>query len=803
MKQLKKIILASTLFIVGAWSYHPSTLLAEEKVAEKKVAQEQIIEEITVTAQKREQNVRDIASTVNAISGSKLDEMSFTDFREIEQLTAGLSLTTFNARTQNISLRGITTDPEANSMPGVDIYFNEVLIRSDVAFSQMFDMQRIEVLRGPQGTLQGRASPAGAIHLHSVLPDMNEVEGFIQGMIVDNDGINSQFGIGIPLIQDQLAIRMSGVYDESDGADITNITTGNVQGNETSAGRISLVWGAPGDNFRAKLVTQYLDKFFNDAKPLETIIPFPFPDPTKPVLSASDRAALAETDDFTDLNFSLNNLTLEWKLEGHTLTSVTGNTDYDKFSRQDNDPVNFVSGYKTFQNSHTVQDAFSQEIRFASEGRDKWNYMIGAYYLDSKTTTGFTRWIPIPEGSENLDVDFVGTIGIEVSAFTLVPVDTELTSLFMHNIFNLSDQLTLEAGLRWREVKRFNRADTSLGELGNVFSTYTGPGSDVNTFNNIVVPAVVAGTLASFETLFDVASVSDANAHLKSDALTGSIYVRYELNDNQNVYASYNRGFRPGLVSISPTPIPESFILYDDENSDAIEFGFKGRFLDGRATLNTALFYQQFDGYIGRVTDLTADFSDFGGTVDDVSGGITFNGDATIQGLEVEGQLLIGENWDLGGSMAYTDASWSSGAQAPCNVREPGEIVGLCEINGDRIAGEPEFSISLYTQYTIVLDTMEWYLRGLYKFKGGIVATAATTTPGFTRETSGYGVTNLYAGVRSYDGIWDISLWGKNMFDKEARTDLTNPGDNYDPGLYGEVKIIQGRTIGATARYNF
>ena len=152
--------------------------------------------------------VRDIAATVNVLSGESLDRFAAFDFNSIQQQTAGLTLAQPNARTNTISMRGVSIDPEAGVSAAVDVYWNDAVVRSDVAFNQMYDLERIEILRGPQGTLQGRTSPGGAINIITKRATLDESEGFVQGSVSDNNGYNGQAAYGTPLIDGVLGVRV-------------------------------------------------------------------------------------------------------------------------------------------------------------------------------------------------------------------------------------------------------------------------------------------------------------------------------------------------------------------------------------------------------------------------------------------------------------------------------------------------------------------------------------------------------------------------------------------------------------------
>ena len=153
------------------------------------LADDLVLEEVIVTAQKRVENVQDIAATVNVLSGQDIDKFAAFDFNSIQQQTAGLTLSQPNARNNTISMRGISVDPEAGVSAAVDVYWNDANVRSDIVFNQMYDLERIEILRGPQGTLQGRTSPGGAINMITKRAPLDESGGYVQGSVSDNDNM--------------------------------------------------------------------------------------------------------------------------------------------------------------------------------------------------------------------------------------------------------------------------------------------------------------------------------------------------------------------------------------------------------------------------------------------------------------------------------------------------------------------------------------------------------------------------------------------------------------------------------------
>lgn len=743
-----------------------------------------VLEEVIVTAQKRTESVQDVSATVNVLSGDSIDKFSILNFGDLETQTAGLTLATPNARSSNISLRGVATDPEAGAAAAVTVYWNDGNIRPDVAFSQLYDLERLEVLRGPQGTLQGATSPAGAINIITKRPDLFESEGYVQLTAGSNDGVNTQVGWGGPLVEGKFAARISAVYDQSYANDVENLTTG-LDDSEADAksARLSAVWAVT-ENFEATLVWQWLDREIDDVKAVSGSDPLGI----LPTLKPTDRQGLGKSNDFGNQEYDIANLILDWQIGDLELVSVTAYTDSDKLSSTENDRAHYITNPEalTDQSSNTLVESITQELRLSSSDNDTWDWMIGAYYRDQETTTAFNANTTLADG---------GGAGISFFSNGAIPVDGEETALFTFNTFYLNPTMQLEVGLRWTDYESFRAGTISFGGVHFLPANF-------EPIRDIVVGGIAAN--------FPIQAVSADNETTEEDAITGSIKLRWDWSDDVSLYGAYNRGYRRSGISIVPDPdivfLPngEDDLIHDEEKSDSFELGFKSRLMEGRATLNGALYYQKFDGYLGFVRGVQV-LNDAGSPVD-LSGGIIYNGDAVLYGLELEGRILLSETWNAGGSFSYAKGEWD-GAEAPCNVRQPGQVLGLCDIDGDPISGEPEFSISLNSEYFWNLDDSEVYLRGLYKWSDERLNQEASAGIGDVTETfDSYGTLSLFAGWRSTDYSWDVNLWVKNATDEDIVTFQQGP-DQYDTALtggsYTQTNTLQERTYGFTARYNF
>ena len=582
---------------------------------------------------------------MNVISGKDIEKYQAFDFSSIQQQTAGLTLASPNARNNIIAMRGVSVDPESGTATAVDTYWNDAIVRPDVAFTQMYDLERIEILRGPQGTLQGRTSPAGAINIITKRADVDEAEGYIQLSATENDGLNAQVAYGAPLIEGTLAVRVAADYDRNNGPNIQNLTTGfDDQEYKTKSGRLSAAWNVT-DTFNTQLIYQYLDQDLDDPKAMSGV------DQRggRPTLVPTDLKALALTNDTAELDFNVANLIMDWEVLDHEVTGIVGYTDSSKKAYTAADRADSLRYFvpattaPTYQNSQTDVTSYSYELRLASQDNDFWDYLVGVYYQDQNTDTTFYA----------NSVLLTQLPGVGFKTESVLPVNANNFAIFTFNTLQLTQDIQLEAGLRWTKYDGYAQATVNYGGAND-----PGPLPSKEVVNDLFAPR------------FPIVGISNPNTN--ANAVTGSLKLRYEWRDEVSLYAAYNRGYRPGGTSIVPSPNieflpdPDAFLTYDEETSDAIELGAKSTLWDDRATLNVALYYQKFDGYLGFTRGVQV-VNNAGEPVD-LPGGIVYNGDANIWGIEVEGKVLLSERWDAGGALSYSKGEWD-GATQPCNDR--------------------------------------------------------------------------------------------------------------------------------------
>lgn len=755
-------------------------------------AQSLVLEEVVVTATKRQEFLTDVAETVNVVSGDRLQQFNIHSFEDIQSLTPGLTMQQPDPRNQSISLRGVPFDPDSNTSPTVVVYWNGMVVRGNVAFNQLFDIKRIEVLRGPQGSLQGQTSPSGSIQILTQQANPDALEGSVRQTFADNDAGVTDVALSVPLVEGKLGMRLAGVYSDSELFGLKSIGNGRRATSLTRAGRVNFYF-TPADTFDASLTYEYLERFTDG---LQAVEGFDTLGNGHPTLNAYDRMSLQEGASEIKNRNELVNLTANWAIADHTLTLVSGYQSNLNDANRDLDLGNIFAGASQDQLVNSDFEIWSHELRLANNDPGFWEYLVGLYYFDSSAFT-LNRNTNAPTFlymNGVLAPTLVPSVGA-VHTESRVPVDAESYAIFTDHKFYLTDATRLQVGLRWQKNKGFQKVDTFA----------------------ISVPGFNPGD-------FLVSSIPKDDQNSEGNAVTGTLRLSHDLNEAWTVYTSYGRSHRGGGATISPTQgVDGSLLVYDEEESDSLEVGFKSSLANGRYQLSGAVYYQKFDDFQNRSGGLFLDLDGNGFLDTPILGGLNYNADAIVQGAELEFNAAITEYWRGYAAVSYNDAKFD-GATVPCGAlgepADPGSQARTCQSNG-RVGPEPNWSFSASSEYTVpgIVDGMDGFVRALYKFTGSrhddFSAVNTNLYDGY--ELGSYGVWDLYLGLRSQDGAWEVSLWSKNLFNKEAKIDLgapeVNSGRNFiggAPGVsqilnsgYSTVSVIPERTIGMTAQYRF
>lgn len=722
-----------------------------------------MLEEIIVTAQKRVESLEDTPITVNVISGEALNNFEVFSFDGLSNLVAGLSISGSNFDT-DIATRGLGTNLTAPVAPRVTTYLDGTYIgQSRNLFSGLFDLQQLELLRGPQGTLYGKSSPAGAITIRSANPNLEQVDGFVRQTFNDQDGTNSQVAVSIPLIENELGIRFSGLYDNNENSDVYNRTLDKDAQTKTKAYRIVMLW-EPSSNFDARLSWHHI-RDDSDADPVVEGAGLDF----------DDRIALADFDStyknrakflILESNYTFTN---DWVA---TFSYSYQDSAIDRYFDQD---ATEVLAREQFVPSPTEDNIY--EVRLASQDNDFWDWTVGAYYGDAESNTGVEATTYV------FDPRIPGTV-VRADTSSTASLKSEDWALFSHNSINVSENGTLIVGLRYNDVKR----DAKQPFITNAY--LLNPGGEV-----LVRSSETDGVLPEAQSLSD-------------SALTGSLKYKYNFNDDLMAYGAFDTGWRDGSANIAGNPQPPVFGAFDSEDSYNLELGFKWQLWEGRGMLNFAAYYQLYDQFQYQAASVS--YRDLDGTVS-LADPVVNVDEAESYGFDSDFAVLISEHWNLTASLSYNQTELTDAKSVPCSdgdpVGEPLWSFNTCDLTGERAGGLPEWSATVASEYFGNVENIssEWYLRGLLN------AESEYFSPVFRDELDSYVTLDLYLGLRSVDSTWDVSVWVKNIADESAKLKDRSLPDipDYKTGVmiaspYVEIRRqLAPRTIGITFNYNF
>lgn len=790
MRMIGKLALASaSVLTLGVPAYAQDN--AEEGVYSD--------EAIVVTARRRDEAIQDVPMVLQAVTAEELSKLNIREFQDVQSLVPGLSLSqSANGIGVQASLRGVAFDVNASGNNGtVEFYMNDAPISGGMLFQSMFDVGQIEVLRGPQGTLRGRASPSGSITVTTRRPDLSEAGGYINATVNDIGGWNLNGAINVPILADRLAVRIAGIAEESDDNEVRSINNSTKPSRETQGIRASVQFN-PIDELDLYFSYTSTDRKVTN---FNQVVSAEIADPTLPasplLITGSDQLSVMTTPRKFRQQFKVFNWQAELRLLGQKLNYVGAvhKQQLDSFAPGDTGGL-FTAYEPMIANFGQTTDTYSKqdvhEIRLSSDDRIAGilDYVVG--FLSNKTN------VPTALISETLLFGSFSTAptppGVPLFFFIQTPINrnggTNERSFFGNVTAHIGDNLEISGGVR--RIRYHSEGELLIG--------------------GAPVPA------------------ADEDRTLHATIYQGS--AKYRVNENIQVYATYGTSWRPGSATnpiifrnnTSPTPALSALYFPDPEKSKSFEIGFKSDWLDNRLRFNAAFYHQTFKNFAFSSRSLIFGGVNSGGQneVFVAAPAIAVGVPAKVDGVEAELAFKATDNWDIGVIASYAKSKLRN-ATIPCNDYNPidgepdtvstlptyadvvaatgGDLVQFCQSSIRAGTGAP-FSTTVQTEYNLPLSgSMDGYIRGLMTYNGK----SQNDPLNAFDDVKAYAVVNLFAGIRAADRSWEIGAFAKNIFDTQRalQTGSTAETTSYRTFLGGQNGATPYRSVTYTAPREF
>lgn len=761
-----------------------------------------MLEEIVVTARRKDESLQDTPVSVSAVTEQTLKDLNITNFADLGAVVAGLSLEE-DVIASSASLRGIKYEVLAQAPASVEFYMNESHATALQTMQKMFDVSQVEVLRGPQGTLRGRAAPSGAITVRTASAELDSFGGYIDATLSDDGDQNYQAAVNLPIIEDKLAIRVAGFWDESNLNDVSSAFGGGESDYEGNGYRFTLT-AQPIDDLYINATYERIRPERTIFTPVESIAGAPAS------IKARDLKAVQDDPEESTQDIETTTLNIAWDINDSVALYYTGgyhSVVLEQFPSVD--PTNAIDDTYPAELQNAVGylyndvDIINHEIRLQSIEPlfGKLDYVIGAFYEDQKSTVHFASATfvndQVPDGAFGFIPGYVngGTFVSSTDIFNYGNgnnSDTQENSYFINLTYHFTDDTELAVGARQIQYN------------DNSYLVLESTGTELQNVD------------------------TDEDHEIFTAVLT------HHFNEDLMGYASWGTSWRAGptLVGVfanSYSPTLRSFIEMPSETSDSYELGMKSTWMDGRLRVNAAIYRQEFENFAYRAQE--GIYFDTDGFIAGPIG--VYNLSAAVpvivNGAELEVNFAATENLTLGALLAYAKGEIDGGA-VPCN--DYGQASGVAPtlaqiqaaVGSDQVAScttdqqtntDPDFTASLTAEYGFSIANLDAYVRGLYSYKGS--SDNSPTNP--LDDVGSYGILNLYAGLSDPSGVWSAMLYIKNVADtvKVVKRDadlasLTISNDQLGGFLAGStlaesnyraVQLTPEREIGINLRYNF
>ncbi|HHW2510266.1 TPA: TonB-dependent receptor [Pseudomonas aeruginosa] len=728
---------------------------------------------VTVTARRREEDSQKVPTPITVLGGETLEAQRISRVQDLQQVLPSVNVAYIHARQSSVAVRGIGNNPASDGLEGsAGIYLDNVYLgRPGMAVFDLLDIEQLELLRGPQGTLFGKNTTAGVLNISTRAPTFTaertvEVSGGQDGYFQGRGTVSGPLG-------ETLAGRLSAYRTRDDGY-IKNIHDDNyLNGGERQGARGQLLF-EPNEDFSLRWIADYneedssngsmvvygaAERFWQRAA---LVGASPLRDPQRRKVNINGRQHVS-------VHQGGSSLEANWNLAGgYRLTSISAYR-YWHFTPANDEQLNVSAINDAGVEVHDRQ--FSQEIRLASPTGGAFDYVVGAYAfrqnLGNKT---FTSYGPLA------DLYLLGAnLGALNDTYSKAngKIETDSFALFAQGTWHLSERLDFTAGLRGTYEEK-NAKVERFAPLGG--AAVGGIGA-----------AVRNGQLGAYDS-GDLSQYNFAPSALLS--------LSYQFSDDLLGYASLSHGEKSGGINLAVGSAPSAgadSLLVGPERANDAELGLKSTLFDRRLLLNANLFWTGIHGY--QATTL---YQAPGST--QLVQVLANAGSVRSRGLEFEATALPLRGLTLNFNGSYNDVTYLSFKDAPCPAEvstRPG-APSSCDLTGQRVVGASKWIANLNGEYQWRLDDrFQPYVSASYAYRS---AAEGTLDNSDLSKIDGYALVNLAAGLRSDlgDGQLDTSVWLKNAFDKDYYLSaFASINGSYT------ASVGQPRTLGVSLRYDF
>ena len=676
------------------------------------------LDAVTVTATRREETPQSVPVAVSVVDGEQLERDNRSGVAGLAQQVPTLNFRT-NASNKDTALfmRGVGT---ISTSPGVEptvatVVDGVVLARPGQANLELLDPERVEVLRGPQGTLFGKNASAGVINIVTRKPPA-ETQGYVQQDWYQGNESRTRFGIGGTLVPGVLRGSLTTLVSSYDG-NVDNKTNGQEVNGYNHRGARGKLEFTPNDDLTVTLAADYLQA--HDDIPNGVVartLNASFANALAPV-SASDHNRDIVSDyrsRVEDANKGVS-AQVDYRLGDFTLTSITAWRGWDNTQWQDGDRLGTISSaFPGIEDKGDLAfDQYSQELRLASPKGGFVEYVTGAYYMHGHDDETYRRSLRSPTSLQTGVADY-GT-------------RSDSTALFGETTLNFTERLRGIAGLRYtHDYLSYDHRRTSTS------------------------PVAVNGIQPS----------TASSGSVDEDGWSGRLGVQYDLTDDLMAYLTYSRGYKGPAYNVFFNMQPRDTDPLKPETSNTWELGLKATAWNGRLTANGALFHSTYDNYQANFFDTVAS---------QVVTRLINAGSVTSEGAEFDLALQATRALKLSAALAYTHARIDSfscpvGAAASCNV------------NGKTLPFAPDWKSYVRADYSVPLGNgLDLELATDYSWQSEVQYDLSQNPD---TKQGAYGLWNASLAVADYDAGWRVALIGKNLADK-SYSPLLASGSGY------------------------